>query len=381
MIRLLGLATLFAAPAVLAAPVPSPSQFKHALRQPSGTGYCKNWCVAHSALGSQTAKKGCSPSIEGKIVPEGANPKKDKTAQHRKYCKQMCTPDICGVENVAPADDTSGDASNAINDDDSGGNDADNSDQTSGDDAQSSASHACSALSGKETCCATEGCGFSGISCMPVQRIIDNQAVDKCGGSDVAVTEASSSDIASEGLKCSGKAVRQMCKAAMQKELDCTTPTKLTAGLENCGSCTTEWADKSGCSAKCVLIAGTFGDAKVPQLCDDEASAKKEDGSPKHAALKELIGEWEMGHGGSEKAREAAAELGTNVDDSNTHLPDLSKRMEGLHLEPKENRDGEDSPSYDQVREDFSSLGGNTAKSDSGGTPSWGPDSRAVLMS
>ena len=128
-----------------------------------------------------------------------------------------------------------------------------------------------------------------------------------------------------------------------------------------------------------MLIAGTFGDAKVPQLCDDEASAKKEDGSPKHAALKELIGEWEMGHGGSEKARKAAAELGTNVDDSGTHLPDSVEEDGGLgNLEPKENGDGEDSPSYDlKSEEDFPSLGGNTAKSDSGGTPSWGPDSRS----
>jgi hypothetical protein len=216
---------------------------------------------------------------------------------------------------------------------------------------------------------------------MTSDRILGNQLEDKCGSAPASGEEETSAG--EDGLTCSGKAVRQMCKAAMQKELDCTTPNKLTAGIETCGSCTTEWTDKSGCSAKCVLISGTFGESSVPQLCSDEADAKKEDGSPKHAALKELIGEWEMGHGGSDKARKAAAELGTDVDDSETtHLPASVEQDGGLgNLEPTEGGAGSSSDApYDvNSEEDFPSLGGGSAKTGSK-TPTWGPDSRTGVQ-
>ena len=94
---LIGLTLLAAG---VAEPTPSASEFKHASRQPQGTGYCKNWCVAHATQGKLTGKDGCAPAVGGVIVPQGSNAKKDKTTQHRNYCKKKCTADICGTSRV-----------------------------------------------------------------------------------------------------------------------------------------------------------------------------------------------------------------------------------------------------------------------------------------
>jgi hypothetical protein len=90
-----------------AAATPLKSEFQHAMRVDGAgnTGYCKMWCVAWDSS-SHPDNHGCQAAGEGGVpIPPPKNPKKDKHGVHRKYCKKMCTADICGA---ASEDESSG---------------------------------------------------------------------------------------------------------------------------------------------------------------------------------------------------------------------------------------------------------------------------------
>merc|ERR1719183_1187847 len=187
---LIGLTLLAAG---VAEPTPSASEFKHASRQPQGTGYCKNWCVAHATQGKLTGKDGCAPAVGGVIVPQGSNAKKDKTTQHRNYCKKKCTADICGTAGVAAAaEDAPSTGAGDVAGDASGGAGDDVVVPPATDDAAGSADAGCSGQSDKGECCATPGCGFAGVRCMTAERILGNQLEDKCGAAPPAAEKTGS---------------------------------------------------------------------------------------------------------------------------------------------------------------------------------------------
>ena len=119
---------------------------------------------------------------------------------------------------------------------------------------------------------------------------------------------------------CSPKAVRQLCKAAFNEELDCTTETKLADGKQ-CTNCSDDWCDKSGCQVTCLLMSATFGEAtpaKVSEMKSKCAEANEDRTGPadtpeKKSAFQKLLDAWDTNKGGSTQATNAAQELGTGA--------------------------------------------------------------------
>ena len=60
------------------------------------TGYCKSWCVPWDA--SHPDNHGCQAADSAGVpIPYAKNSKKDKHGVHRKYCKKVCRPELCGA--------------------------------------------------------------------------------------------------------------------------------------------------------------------------------------------------------------------------------------------------------------------------------------------